>query len=187
MLARDTFLADDEARHDFVGWYTSTWPENRQTSSLSTFLDRATDRQAEALINRARETLADRAAFAPAPTEDAAPEHEFVVNSASIGSPVDERDAVQYPDRPLDGVEYNTTALRSFYAAWADALRHRDTGFRPMTDNALMRSTKEQLLHEIRSLIGQVESVDSFLAMADDEDADIDAESMAPDDTGLPF
>jgi hypothetical protein len=186
MLVRDTFLADDEARHDFVGWYTSTWPEHRQTSSLSTFLDHATDRQAEALVNRARETLAERASFAPAPTEDAATDDEVVRDYPPTGVPVEERDGVMYPDRPLDDVEYNTAALRSFYGAWADALRHRDTGFRPMADTALARSTREQLLHEIRSLIGQVESVDSFLAMADDDDS-LDDESLAATDTEPPF
>jgi len=177
MTARGTFLEDEDARHDFVGWYTEKWPPERRTSSLSTFLDRATDRQAEALINRARETIADRAAFAQASEIIDEP----VSDQAAPARPVDERDAVHDPDRPLDGVEYDAVALRSFYRAWADALRSRDTMFRPMTDNALARSSKDQLRHEIASLIGQCESVDRFIAMeadASDSDADFDGESM---------
>jgi len=80
MVVKDTFLQSDEARHDFVYWYTSAWPEDRRTNSLSTFLDRATDRQAEALVNRARETLAERASFAPAEADDP---HEHDIDDES--------------------------------------------------------------------------------------------------------
>jgi len=176
---KGSFLEDPDARHDFVGWLTEKWPPERRTSSLSTYLSRATDRQAEALIDRARETIADRAAFAAASADllDDDPPQDDV-----RGPVVDERDAVEYPDRPLDGVEYNAVALRSFYRAWSDAMRRRDTVFKPLTDNALARSSTEQLRREIASLIGQVEDIDAFLAA----EAAMDADAGDDDDESQP-
>ena len=162
MLVRDTPLEWDEARHDFVQWFTSSWPENRRTSSFSEYLSHATDRQAEALVNGAREWLAEQAAAAPPAVR------------------ADERDAVEYPDRPLDGVEYNAGALRSFYRAWTDALKSRDTAFIPLSSSALMKFPADALRDEIAGLIGQCESIDVVLMMADE--ADVETSEPSPDD-----
>jgi len=155
MLVKHTPLESDEARHDFIQWYTSSWPENRRTSSLSAYLSHATDRQAEALVNAAREWLAEQPSVAP---------------GADVEPSYDDRDAVEYPDRPLDDVVYDPSALRSFYRAWSDALRLRDTAHRPMSDVALSRATHDQLVREIESLIGQVEAYDHFVAMEEFSD-----------------
>ena len=169
MLVRDTPLESDEARHDFVQWFTSSWPENHRTSSLSEYLSHATDRQAEALVNGAREWLAEQAAAPPAVRAD-------------------ERDAVEYPDRPLDGVEYNASALRSFYRAWADALKSRDTAFAPISAGALMKFPADALRDEIAGLIGQCENIDEMAMFAEQEAlADSDVGEAAAEADEVPF
>ncbi|HXT99507.1 MAG TPA: hypothetical protein VN903_00855 [Polyangia bacterium] len=182
MLVKNTPLESDEARHDFVQWYTSSWPENRRTSSLSAYLSHATDRQAEALVNAAREWLAEQPASAP-DDERVYDERVYDEPGSAPMRVVGERDAVEYPDRPLDGVTYDVVALRSFYRAWSDALRVRDTAHRAMTDVALSRATNDQLLREIEGLIGQVEAYDHFVAMEEFSD---DGEAVAEAD-GEPF
>jgi hypothetical protein len=54
-------LASDDARHRFVGQWTATegWPAGKQTDSLSTFLSRATEREAEDLLAHVRALVED--------------------------------------------------------------------------------------------------------------------------------
>jgi hypothetical protein len=163
MVVKGTFLDDDDARHDFIEWYTSGWPENRRTDSLTTFLQHATDRQAEQLINAARETIADRAqAEANDPDgeldgidgvtdEDAdreavrqagyeaRPEALEDVRAAAIltgapGPPTSNPTALRRPD---DGKSYSPAEWRLFYVEHAARLRKLDTTFRPQDPDRL--------------------------------------------------
>jgi hypothetical protein len=186
-----TFLADDDERHNFIRWYTAGWPENRRTDSLTTFLAHATDRQAEQLINAARETIADRAqAIANDPdgeldgidglsAEDAdreavrqagyeaRPEALEGVRAAAIltGAPTT-RTADEQLVRPDEESTYSRAQWVNMYIGWAGRMRALDVTFRAADIDKLGDA---QLRTKTLELVGQVEATEALLAQADDE------------------
>lgn len=63
---KDSRFADDDNRHKFVAWFTKD-----RFSSLSAFLERATDDEAESLVKTVTERIAYEAKKAPTPIREA--------------------------------------------------------------------------------------------------------------------
>jgi hypothetical protein len=79
--------------------------------------------------------------------------------------------AASAPARPEHGAEYTPEQWRGFYRTWAGQLRQRDSGYVVWAENQVKRASVAQLMEEVMSCIGQCDSIDEALYLADLDDA----------------
>lgn len=206
-VVRDTYLDDDDARHDFIKWWTSSWPEARRTDSLGAFLEHATDRQAEALINAAREHLAEEAeARANDPdgeldgidgvTEEQARQIDAEQRGQASRPAVDERvqDAAVLTgtapsastagapgvERPVPGQQYTRAQWVEFCRQACARLRQLDVTF---VEEDFDKLRGQQLADYTLRVIEEADAIEEAISAAGAPDADDQGDDSAP----MPF
>lgn len=192
---KETVFDSDEARHDFMRWYTSEFPENLRTNSLTTFLSRATDRQAERMINAAREAIAyqaetnDGGVKHPELLEDEderesrlrgnAPDADEKVRAAamvtgaampSVNAPAAE------VERPDPNGTYTRRDLVTYYLAAVKRLKALDRTFKPINIDA---TDDDELLTATLGTHAEADAIEEAIRAAADPDDEDSAEKLA--------
>lgn len=173
-----TPLADDEGRAAFFREYTGRYAPPLRTDSLSRFLAYSSDRQAREMVDvaklKAESWRLSQAIDTPAPTVvNVTPEVAAAVQLTGGPAPA-------APARPEHGGEYSPDEWRDFYRVWAAELRQRDSQFTAWPANQVKRAGIEALMPEVMGLIGQCDSIDEAIYLADLDD---DREGEQPGET----
>ncbi len=175
-------LADDEGRAAFFREYTGRYAPPLRTDSLSKFLAYSSDRQAREMVDvaklKAESWRLSQAIDTPAPAVvSVTPEVAAAVQLTGGPAPA-------APARPEHGGEYSPDEWREFYRVWSAELRSRDSQFVAWTGNQVKRAGIEALMPEVMGLIGQCDSIDEAIYLADLDDAR-DGDQAAETDEAL--
>lgn len=196
MAVKDSRFKDPDDRHAFVRWYTSGWPENRQTDSLGTFLDHATDRQASDLVETAKRIIdEERVAAENDPdgelegidgmTAEQATAEAVRQEGYAARPDVDERvhqaapsEPIVLPARPDPEADYTRPQVLKIWSDWANAMK-RLGGVYQMPDVPTLKTPA--LAHELGLLIIYTEG------LAAQSVSNEGAQSSDPDNSELAF
>lgn len=161
-IVRDTYLADDDARHAFVrAWTEARWPAAARTESLRTFFRRATEPQATEFLAHVRNLCEIEQANAIEPLPEPLPEPFPDPVPDPVPEPVPGAVA---PAGPYPETVYSRAELFAFYDDWAAYMRALDSAWTPenvrrVADTALRRKVDE-LVATARDLAAYLERAD---------------------------
>lgn len=186
----------DAARARYVTNHTATWPEAKRCSSLRTMFARCTDDEARdflagirAVVNvwkedQTTEEIVSQDEQEEPVTVESDQSIDEALEAATIRNLGRERRPIEptvtatssretpassaSPERLVDGQEYPRPRLLELYAAWSERMKSLDVMWRP---DDVKRLSDAQLRDAVAGLTGQVDTVETVLAMADDEPA----------------
>lgn len=175
-----TSLAADAGRAAFIADITSGFTPALRTDSLTRFLASASDRHAGEMVAVAS-LRAEAERLAAHIDRESQPTVTPEVAAAVLltGGPAAPAGAAA-PARPDDGEEYTPEQWRGFYRVWGAELRQRDSAYAVWPEARVKRAAVAELRAEVEACIGQCDSIDEAIYLADLADARSDDESDGP-------